>query len=354
MTKSYLVFISNATRTCGVEEFTSQLAGRFRGRARSYVLGTHPARLLAALKDVDSVIFNFPMVGWKRKLASPFLAALAARCLGREVVVILHEWLALDWKRRVVLMPVLALASRICFSAPEIAAEFKKAPLAGFATSKRSVIPIPPNLLPPAELRPTPHSEIVREQRRSGRIILGQFGSIYPKKQSTAVLRVAQHLIEQGHDVYLVFVGSFIKGMDNVEEQFFEVARRHGVMERLLVTGYIADDRELFAIFEHIDVFCYIFPEGLTSRRASVLAAALFGRPVVVNSPASRDALAHHDLYLKLIGTQAIRLVPTDADIPAMAEAVSKALGSPSERPDFQDEIESVWRTVVERIDHAQ
>lgn len=349
MKKRYLVFVSEASRTCGVEEFTRLLAGRL--GAKSHVLGAGLGRLVRALKDVDGVIFNFPVVAWKKRLVSPFLSALAARLLRREVVVVLHEWLALDWKRRIVLAPVVLLASRVFFSAPEIAAEFAGTRLSALVTARRGVLPIPPNLVPPPVLRQSAHSEALREQRRNGRLILGQFGSIYPKKQSTAVLHLAARLIAEGHDVGIVFAGSFIKGMDHVEETFFALARELGVSDRLLVTGYIASDEELFAIFDEIDVFCYLFPEGLTSRRGSVLAAGLFGRPVVVNAPAREDALAHHGLFQRLLATRAIRLVETDAQMPAIARAVLTAAGEKPEKLDFKAEIEGVWQAIAEAVE---
>jgi glycosyltransferase involved in cell wall biosynthesis len=212
------------------------------------------------------------------------------------------------------------------------------------------VVPVPPNLLPPPELQATAMSARLVAERAGGRIILGQFGSIYPKKQSTAVLDVARTLIARGHDVFVVFIGSFIKGLDDVEQDFQRHVERSGLTDRVLVTGYVGDDRELFGLFEPVDVFCYLFPEGLTSRRASVLAAALFGRPVVVNAPVAEDALAHHGLYRALIGGQAIRLVPTGADVDTVADAVLEAVASPPGRMDVEAEVGAIWRTVQETI----
>lgn len=350
MSKRYLILTSNASETCGVEEFARQLARRLPDRSETCVLGNSAARFLERLRDFEGVVLNFPIVAWKKKLVWPTLAAMATRFKRKEVVVILHEWKALDWKRRVVLAPVIALATRIIFSAPEIAAEFDRSKLSTAATADRGLIPIPPNLLAPPELRPSSASEFLREQRQQGRLILGQFGSIYPKKQSTAVLQVAERLIARGHDVFVVFVGSFIKGLDDVEQEFFRLAQTLGLADRVLVTGYVDDDRELFAIFEPIDVFCYVFPEGLTSRRASVLAAALFGKPVVVNAPVREDALQHHALYQKLIDARAIRLVPTDADVETVADAIEIVATIAPERVELVPEIDEVWRTVGKAV----
>ncbi|MDP3409160.1 glycosyltransferase [Bosea sp. (in: a-proteobacteria)] len=350
MSKRYLILLSSAAETCGVEEFARQFARRLSVRGGTWVLGEGGARFFARLRDFDGIVLNFPIVAWKRRLVWPALIALATRLMRKEVVVVLHEWTALDWKRRVVLAPVVALATRIVFSAPEIADEFRQSRLSSVATGDRDLIPIPPNLLAPPDLQPSAVSERLIAERGRGRLILGQFGSIYPKKQSKAVLHVAERLIARGHDVFVVFIGSFIKGNDDVEQDFFRTVQAAGLTDRVLVSGYVGDERELFAMFEAVDVFCYVFPEGLTSRRGSVLAAALFGKPVVVNAPARADSLAHHALYRRLIDARALRLVPTDADDDGFADAVWAAATLAPEPVALTAEIDAVWRDVESAI----
>ena len=151
----YLVFISDADQLCGVEAFTRLLAEHFGARAETHVLDADVAGTVRALKGRDVVVFNFPIVAWKPKLIAPGLMALIARLMGRDVVVVLHEWLALDWKRRVVLAPVVALASRIGFSASEIADAFAGTRFSRLVTGRRSVVPVPPNIVPPASFAET-------------------------------------------------------------------------------------------------------------------------------------------------------------------------------------------------------
>lgn len=315
------------------------------------MLGAEFFQLRRTIAASDTVVFNFPIVAWKKKLFAPVLAALTARVMGRDVVSVLHEWLALDWKRRVVLLPVVLLSNRLVFSAPEIAAEFKGTRLSGLVTRDRVVIPIPPNIAPDVTPRSTGHSERLESWRRGGRMILGQFGSIYPKKQSGLVLDVAAELVAAGHDVGVVFAGSFIKGMDDVEAEFFAKVDALGLRERVLVTGFVAGDDELAGIFEAVDVFCYIFAEGLTARRGSVLAAALSGKPVVVNAPEHDDALEHHRLFARLIEAGFIRLVPFKADTKTIAAAVLAAKSSAPNALLAEAEIAALWQDIVMRID---
>ena len=350
----HLVMVSDAGAACGVEAFARLTAKRLGARSTTHVLGLHHTGLKRALRENDSVLFNFPIVAWKKKLIEPCLAALRARMLGRSVVVVLHEWADLDWKRRLALSPVCLLATAILFSAPEVAAQFAASPLSTFATKRHGLIPIPPNLVPSGTVTETTLSELLRAQRRAGRLILGQFGSIYPKKQSTRLLDVARALVGTGRDVGVVFVGSFIAGRDSVEADFYRYAEALGLRDRVLVTGYVEGAERLAGIFGQIDAFCYAFPEGLTARRASVLAAALSGKPVVVNAPRHRDGLRHHPLFAALIANRSIRIATCDADAETLAQAVMESLsGTRDSRMSLDAEIAGLWASIVAEIDKA-
>jgi hypothetical protein len=98
-------------------------------------------------------------------------------------------------------------------------------------------------------------------------------------------------------------------------------------------------------------VFCYLFAEGLTARRASVLAASFSGKPVVVNAPRQRDALAHHGLFCKLIEGGAIRMVDTQADVNTMADAVLEASQSHLASIDAKAEVDALWGAVIDAVE---
>ncbi|MEK1894395.1 MAG: glycosyltransferase, partial [Rhizobium sp.] len=132
---------------------------------------------------------------------------------------------------------------------------------------------------------------------------------------------------------------------------FYALADKLGISGRVTVTGYVANAEELFGIFKHVDVFCYLFSEGLTARRASVLAASFSGKPVVVNAPRQPDAVAHHGLFRKLINGGAIRLVDTRADADAMADAALAASQSPVASIDAKAEVDALWSAVIDALD---
>jgi len=349
--RKYTVLISDADQTCGVEEFSRLLAARLSDRARTHNLDFDLAGLSASLKDANGLLLNFPVVAWKKKLVEPLLAALSARLRGQDVIVILHEWAALDWKRRLVLSPVLLLATKVCFSAPEISAEFTGTGLSRLVTGNRTIVPIPPNLAAPSELKPGAFSERLKAERGKGRLILGQFGSIYPQKQADSLLAVAAELRSRGQDVFVAYAGSFIKGQDTVEQDFAEAVTQHDLADRVAVSGFIGTEEELFAIFREIDVFCYLLPDGLTARRGSVLAAAASGKPVVVNAPLGETALSHHRLFRQLIENGGIQLIPAGADIGQAADAVLTAREKDIRPTDFAGEISALWEDVIAKID---
>lgn len=342
------VLVSAAAAPCGVEAFARRLADTAGRRASLPVLGGADG-LGSAIASADALVINLPVVAWKRDLAGPVHAAAAARRAGCRVLLVLHEWADLDWKRRASYLPLLPLTGAIAFSSPEVARQFAASPASRIATSRRAVVPIPPNLAPPAATVAPPQAAALDSARAAGRLVIGHFGSIYPKKQSTAVLDVARALVDRGADPFVAFIGSFVKGLDRVEEDFMAKVSALGLSDRVTVTGYVATDAEVFGLFERCDAFVYAFAEGLTSRRGSVLACALSGRPVVVNAPAEPGAFDHHPTYRGLIETGALRMVPHAADPAAIATAVMEAVASAGPRPPV--DVGAAWRDALAVVD---
>jgi glycosyltransferase involved in cell wall biosynthesis len=349
----YLVLRSDATTVCGVEAFTRNLALQLGSRASSDVMDGNFRRLWERLADADAIVFNFPIVAWKRRLVEPFATAALAKLKRKRVIVILHEWASLDWKRRLILWPVILLADAILFSAPEVRREWLES---RYPVGKKAIaiIPIPPNLLPSGHEKASPAALAIRALRAGGRTIIGQFGSIYPKKNCAELLAIARALVDEGQDVAVAFVGSFIKGMDNVEEDFRARVEALDLGDRVMVTGYLSTDEGVFAACREVDIFCYRFTEGLTARRGSVLAAALGGRIVVTNAPADPAGLEHHTLFQSLIENGNIVLCQHDADAGAMANAIRDAIGRVPPPLNIDAEITSLWNAIIGKLEGVQ
>lgn len=338
-----VVLVSDSAAPCGVEAFARRLAATAGDRAVTRPLGT---RLPA---EPGVLVLNLPVVAWKKRLVEPITAAASARAAGRPVLIILHEWADLDWKRRASYAPLLPLASAILFSSPEVAAQFAASPQSRLAPRRRGIVPIPPNVILPERLAETALSRLIASERHRGRLVLGHFGSIYPRKQSSQILDLTAALVQRGANPFAVFIGSFVKGQDDVEGDFRARAKALGVEDRIHVSGYIADDADLFAAFAEVDVFAYLFAEGLTSRRGSVLACAMAGRPVVVNAPETAGAFDHHPTYRRLLEEGRLRLVPTHAGLDQVAEAVEAAAVAPR-LPGCLD-VDSAWRDALAAVD---
>jgi glycosyltransferase involved in cell wall biosynthesis len=351
-----LFLVSPAATPCGVEMFARgavrfskpngldatcfKLDGRF----------SEIAPLWAALVRVDALIVNLPMVAWKRTLFAPALALFLARLQGVRTIVTLHEWADLDWRRRLVLSFYVVFAKTVLFSSPYVRAQFARS-LLGWAPFSTGLMPIPANIAPPSRLIRTPLCERLAAEKAQGRLILGHFGSIYPKKQSTFVLNVAAELKRMGRDVFVVFIGGFIRDGANVEAQFHARATALGLSDDVLVTGYIETDAEIYSIFDLVDVFAYSFAEGLTSRRGSILACLQAGRPTLVNRSANADEFEHHPSFQAAIGRSALRLLPTSADAKVFANAIN-ALDL-SRKPEPIALFEQGWRDATLAIKRA-
>lgn len=342
-----LFLVSRSRAPCGVEMFARGLLKSCRAigiDGCSYALAGRlreaPA-LWRASADISALVVNLPMVAWKRALLMPALALALARLRGVQTTIVMHEWADLDWRRRMAIACYLLLAQTILFSSPIVRAQFERG-LIGWLPFAKGLVPIPANISRPAKLPTTPLAERLAAERAKGRLILGHFGSIYPKKRSTFVLDIAAELRRRGTDVFVVFIGSFIKGQDGVETEFNERAKALALEDNILVTGYVDADAEIFALFDCVDTFVYSFAEGLSSRRGSVLACLQSGRQVVVNAPATEGEFDHHPTFLNAMAQPILRLAPTHADAEQFAAAIIEADATRIAEP--LKLFESSWR----------
>lgn len=327
---------------CGIGDFGLLLLGTLQADEP----GAHAALTIAprafplaevwrALGRADAVVANFPVVAWKRALLGPLAVYALAKLRGRGRVTILHEWSGLHRLRRLVLRPLLLLSDTIVLVSPQVREELAADPFVGFLARRAVLMPVPPNIARPASIADSPLRERLIVARRDGRLLLGHFGSIYPGKQPEAVLDIAAVLKARGEKPLLVFVGSFIKASDGIEDVFWKKVEALGLADDVIVSGYVASAEELFGLFEAVDAFAYVLPEGLTARRASVLACVQAGRPVVVTAPKLADEFDHHPRYRALLDQGAIMLAPREAEADTYADLVLAARSRPTLPPDL-------------------
>ncbi|GJE26500.1 hypothetical protein [Methylobacterium organophilum] len=331
---------------CGIGDFSARLLATLQamepGRHEALLLEpkTLPVgRLWRVIGRSRSLVANMPVVAWKRALAGPVLAFALAALRRRGRIAVLHEWGGMHRLRRAVLRPILLLSDHVVLVSPQVRDELAADSIVGFLAKRAVLMPVPPNMMRPAETADSPLRTRLAAARQAGRLVLGHFGSIYPGKQPEAVLAIAAALRARGVDVLTVFIGSFIKASDGIEDIFHRKVAALGLSEHVVVSGYVATAEELYGLFETVDAFAYVLPEGLTARRASILASVQAGRPVVVTAPLRADEFDHHPRFRALLEEGAIVLAPPGAEAEAYAALVLAAAARPTRLPEIDADL---------------
>jgi glycosyltransferase involved in cell wall biosynthesis len=303
------------------------------------------AEIWRAVGSARSVVCNVPIVAWKRVMFRPLLALMIARLRSRRIVLIQHEWRSLHWLRRITYIPALWLADTIVMFSPLVRQELADDTWVGRTARKCILAPLPPNIEATAGIADSPLRQQLAAARESGRLVIGHFGSIYPGKQPNALLDIAAVLRNRGLKPLTVYIGSFIRGIDKVEEEFHARAAELGLTDDVIVSGYVGSNHEMFGLFGEVDAFCYPLEEGLTARRSSVLTCVQSGRPVIVTGPALPEEFDHHPRFKELIDRGAVVLVPRGSGDEVYADRIASALKWPSVAAPF--DFDGWWRDVA-------
>ena len=306
------------------------------------------ADIWRAAGTARSVVCNFPIVAWKRVIFRPLLALAIARLRRRRAVLIQHEWAGLHWLRRITYLPALLLADTIVMFSPLVRRELADDPMFGWTAKKCVLAPLPPNIEAPAGSADSKLRQRLATARRDGRLVIGHFGSIYPGKQPNALLHISAILKQRGLRPLTVYIGSFIRGIDKVEEEFYARARELDIIDDVIVSGYVASNHEVFGLFNEIGAFCYPLEEGLTARRSSVLTCVQSGQPVIVTGPAEADEFDHHPRFKELIDRGAIVLVKRGSDDGVYADRIASALKRPAVKAPF--DFDGWWTDVAQAV----
>jgi glycosyltransferase involved in cell wall biosynthesis len=344
-----LLFLASATASpCGVEMFARCLFDAWLEMgAPGQILPLSESKMTSEkLPSTDVLVLNLPLVAWKKSLLLPLLVLLLAKLYGKPTLAVVHEWRDLAWPRRAVFSVYLLLIDMVMFSSPTVADQFSRRALRLRNPFNAGILPIPPNLQRPLEPIVTPLSRHIAD-RAQGRIVIGQFGSIYPKKNSTLALELAAELKRRGQSPLVVFAGSFIKGSDQIEQTFNDKIRVLGLENDVIVSGYLNTADEVFAVLNTMDAMVYNFDEGLTSRRSSVLTCLQSGRPVIVNAPSRLDEFVHHPVFARTIATEQLHFVPNRASISDYADAVVAMVGRRSQPADL---FLPAWRDAAQAL----
>jgi len=323
-----LFLLTPSKEECGVESFARLLVSALQNDYPDdgYAVLAVSSRwrdlpaIFRKIAAADQVVFSVPLVAWKRLLLLPLVVLLFARVVRCRVNVFMHEWSALHWMRRLALAPFVMLSRTIIVVSPFIAGEIAGTPWLMGAARKCRLAPNAPTIRRPVELRVTERVLRVREATKSCDVVIGYFGAIYKGKAATALLDVCANLRRSGIRAGVVFIGSFPKSLDGYEQQFWSKVAEYDIADQVIVTGYITDEAELHTLFDEVGCFLFLFPEGLTARRSSVIHTLQSDRPVVVTAPRSMAEFAHHAGFTRLIDAGVLSFVPEGADLKAITD----------------------------------
>jgi glycosyltransferase involved in cell wall biosynthesis len=349
-----LFLLTPSKEECGVESFARLLVNALQNDYPDdgYAVLAVSSRwrdLPAVFRKVaaaDQIVFSVPLVAWKRLLLLPLVVLLFARVVRCRVNVFMHEWAALHWLRRVALAPFVMLSRTIIVVSPFIANEIAATPWLMGAAKKCRLVPNAPTIRRPGAPRISERVLQVRQAAKSCDVVIGYFGAIYKGKAATALLDVCENLRDSGVRALIVFVGSFMKSLDGYEQQFWSKVAEYGIADQVIVTGYIADEAELFTLFEDVGSFLFLFPEGLTARRSSVIHTLQSDRPVVVTAPRAMAEFAHHAGFTRLIEAGVLSFVPEGADLRAIADQLLAA-AKQGKRPAPAIEWDAWWHATT-------
>jgi len=217
---------------------------------------------------------------------------------------------------------------------PTVMAGVQSDPVVKWARSKCRLALHAPPVLRPTVRECSSRVRKVRKFKSNCDVVIGSFGSIYRGKEPTALLEVCRYLRENQVRASVLFVGGFTNSIDGYESRFLQRVKAMNLEDAVFVTGYVERTPELFALLECADVFLYLFPEGLTTRRSSVLTSVEAGRPVLVRASACAAEVAHHPGYCSLIDDGVLELIPREAALPQIGDAVvAAARRGPTVRP---------------------
>jgi hypothetical protein len=335
-----LFLFTRSDEPCGVETFTRTMVAALAARDHdaAYELVSVSGRwrdvpaLLHRIAQADRLVFGFPLVAWKRMLVIPLVLLLFAWVIRRRISTFAHEWTGMNWLRRLVMSPYLLISRSILVLSPLILEQIADDRWVGRAARKCRLVPHPPTVRRPDARTVSPTVRAVERAARDADLVIGHFGAIYQGKASMALLEICDHLRGRGIRALIVFVGSFTKSLDDYEGKFRTRLRALALEDQVIVTGYVGATEEIFALFERIGVFAFLFPEGLTARRSSVITSLQSNRPVVVTSPQSLDEFHHHPGLTKLIDAGALSFVPRSAGAAEIADRLLAAAGQRADR----------------------
>jgi glycosyltransferase involved in cell wall biosynthesis len=131
------------------------------------------------------------------------------------------------------------------------------------------------------------------QPRHSGEFLVGHFGTYSPLV--TPLLEPALDVVLAHHDATVVLIG---RDSERFRARYLE--RRPQIADRLRATG-VLEPHELGERIAECDVMMQPYPDGISTRRTSTLAALRIGTPVVTNAGHLTEPLWREEGSVELV-----------------------------------------------------
>lgn len=253
---------------CGVGDYVQNMLNTTIGKKwklfyrTSWKLNQLIACICDLKKETDDVInLQYPTVGYGASIVPHLLAIYAVVCLHKRLYITLHEYSQLGWKGKLAISILFPFAHDIIFTT---SFEMDCAKRYNPWLRKGHVIKIRSNI--PAD-KP---SRSINERKYD----VGYFGYIRPQKGIEQFISVADFLQKEGKQVYVM-------GQTQPEFGWYNEPILKDLANKNI--HYYGDQttEDVARILSNTKIVYLPFPDGLSERRGSFLAAVINGAAVI-------------------------------------------------------------------------
>ena len=218
---------------------------------------------LAELREMDDRVINlqYPTMGYATSLVPHVLAICAVLLQRKRLYVTVHEYSQLGWKGKMALNVLFLMAKEVVFTTSfELDCAHRHNPW----MRKGQVIKIRSNIPSATTIKPM----------KARQWDVGYFGYIRPLKGLEDFIPVAEELHREGRKVYIM--GQAQPEFESFHRPLLRECEKKGI-------PYLADmsQEEVANVLADTKIMYLPYPDGLSERRGSFLAAVVNGAAVV-------------------------------------------------------------------------
>lgn len=237
--------------------------------------------LLSFLKKniADIVHLQYPTQSYKNKAMINIFPVFLKMMLPKTLfIVTLHDMATAHILNKLRILPFLFFADAIIVTACEEKEYLiKRFP---FLEPKIKIIFIASSIKPHSVS--TEEKEKIREEIGVGEeeILLSHFGYILPKKGLEVLLEALKRLKQDGYRAKLIFVSDFFPQKDSYHRRLKNLAKKLGLSDSIIWAGYCTE-QQVSRYLSSADIGIQAYPDGVSFRRSSFLAALAHGLAIV-------------------------------------------------------------------------